>query len=513
MGSPSAPREQTYNHGMPSQPTPPDDQDWVVPNAPSGRWEDESPPQPATSATSRGALAWLESLWSDPRSRPLLVISGLAALGIVGLLCFILLLVLLVDRRDDVVQQPAPLPTQTPGAPQVNPTPLASDVLVVQVNDTPAPLPIPQRLVIETRTYNIQPLLDEGASPSSPAEDAAFWLPTPPFNVLIGLPASEGNRAVLSDLAPNALILVESSGSLYRYRVSRQATLSADEVDALVNTADAPQLVLFLLGETGEQRLIVLAEYADELTPNQPAPLNTPINLGDVIVTALDYRVLPGSSVGLPNTRSFVQVNFQVTSLLSETQVLDAAQFFSELRDANGTPYALSREASTAVGGLGFTQGAFQAGQVITATAGFDVPADAPGPLEWRFSTRRDVPYVAQVIIPYASAPPPPPTPSPIPPPVAEVLILNANISPEGNELRVVGTVRNLTGTFLSGSLSNISLTDANGAPVPINSTLPPLPWTITPGETLAFQITFARPSSGPAIFTLYDQRFEIGGF
>ncbi|MFN3705619.1 MAG: hypothetical protein ACK4WM_06475 [Thermoflexales bacterium] len=500
---------------MASHLTPPDEEEWPLPPSSSGRWEDESSSSIAT--TWGGRLAWLESLWNDPRSRPLLLISGLAAVGIVGLLCFILLLVLLTERREAVVSlpEPAPLPTlatQPTGA-ATSPTGDASSLLVVQLNNTPALSLTPQRLVIQTHTYDLQPLLDAGAPPRSPPKETAFWLPSLPTNLLIGLPNNNDNRAVLNGLTTNALVIVEVNGGPQRYRVARKATLSAAEAEALISAPEGPQLVLFLLGERGEQRLVVLARYADELTPNQPASLNAPINLGDVLVTALDYRVLPGGSVGLPETRSYVQVNFQIVSLLSETQVLDAAQFFSELRDASGTAYALSREASRALGGLGFTQGAFQAGDVLTATAGFEVPTDAPVPWEWRFSVRRDVPYLAQVIIPYAGTAPAEPTPSPTPLPTAEVLILNASISPEGNELRVVGTVRNLTGTFLNTSLSDIALTDANGQPAAVNSTLPPLPWTLTPGETLAFQLTFARPQLGPAIFTLYDQRYEIGGF
>jgi hypothetical protein len=135
-----------------------------------------------------------------------------------------------------------------------------------------------------------------------------------------------------------------------------------------------------------------------------------------------------------------------------------------------------------------------------------------PGPkLEWDFTTEPGNPYVARVSIPYQPIVVPP-TAAPTVAPVADVQVLNVNISPEGNELRVVGTVHNLTDKFLPVSLRDVSLSSGNTL-VALNSSLPAFPWSVTPGETLAFQLTFARPPGGaPANLTLFGQSFEISG-
>ncbi len=181
-----------------------------------------------------------------------------------------------------------------------------------------------------------------------------------------------------------------------------------------------------------------------------------PINLGDVRVRAFGERLVPGGTVGLPAGQNYYQVNIEVTSLV--TRVLDAAQFTSSLIDGAGAQYSFRPRASQAAGGLGWAKGALSPGQTLTATAGFQVPAGMPGPrLEWNFATEPDNPYVARVSLPYqqiAVAPTLPPTVAP----VAEVALLNVNISPEGNELRIVGTVRNLTDKFLTVSLRDFSL-------------------------------------------------------
>jgi hypothetical protein len=91
------------------------------------------------------------------------------------------------------------------------------------------------------------------------------------------------------------------------------------------------------------------------------------------------------------------------------------------------------------------------------------------------------------------------------------VAIVNVQISPEGNELRVVGNVRNLTNQFLSGSLSDVSLSGPGRQLYPLNSSLPAFPWSITPGEALVFQLLFARlQTSEPVIFTLFGQSYRI---
>jgi hypothetical protein len=224
--------------------------------------------------------------------------------------------------------------------------------------------------------------------------------------------------------------------------------------------------------------------------------------------------LIPGRAVGLPAGKNYLQVDFQVTSLLTDTtKVLDAAQFFAELTDGAGTVYQLSEAGSTASGGGGFTKGALQPGQTITATAGFEVPSTLQGPsLEWTFRADRSTPYIARVAIPYrpilVEA-----TAAPTAAPEAEISILAANIAPGGNEIRIVGTARNLTNSFLPAGLQDATLSGPGGQLVPLNSALPAFPWNITAGETLAFQLSFARPQGpGPYVFSLLGQTFEISG-
>jgi hypothetical protein len=124
----------------------------------------------------------------------------------------------------------------------------------------------------------------------------------------------------------------------------------------------------------------------------------------------------------------------------------------------------------------------------------------------------KNTPILAKVALPYkAQATSPTPTTAPVR--VAEVNLLNVNISPEGNELRVVGTLRNLTDKPLAVNLQDAQLSVGDGALQGLNQSLPGLPWNIAPGETLAFQLNFSRPPPGSsAYFVLFGEAFEIPG-
>jgi hypothetical protein len=504
-----------------SDPTPQGPDDWqppaqqASPQPPaSGQWESDEIKPAARQTQAAGRPAWLKpitdmlrgpfgALWDDPRGRPLILVSMLALVGVCALSCFILGLVL-------VANPPTPGPINSTVVAKA--TQSITTSLVVNVNNTPIPASVPTRLTIGNTPYNVSASLlnDKGQwTFDANAQKAAYWVAGTLVNYVIGLPASNENRAILSGLKRNDLIVLDTANGTLRYRMVQSLTIKADE-QALLLAQSVPQLSLLLLGENGDDRHVVIARYTDEGTPNSVTTLGSPINLGDVRVTALNSRLLPGVSVGLPADQNYFQVNVQVTSLI--TRILDASQFSTQLIDMDGTRYQISSQGSFAAGAAGWTQGALNPGDTLTATAGFAIPVALNGTrVEWTFATEVDNPYLARVTIPYQAIVAQS-TVAPTVAPIAEVSLLNVNISPQGNELRIVGTARNLTDKNLAVSLRDIQLT-SNNSLVALNSSLPALPWNVTPGESLAFQLTFARPPAGaPAVFTLFGQSFEITG-
>ena len=512
--NPPPPHDPLDDWQVPAPGSPSGKDDWQAPapGSPSGKWESEeikpvTLQTPAVSNTNKpinDALKGLfGSLWDDPRGRPLLIVSLVAVIGVCALSCFILSVVLLTNQ---------PVPGPIPPTAVIEATRPITAVLIINANNTPIAPALPTRLTIANTPFKVTTIRpdDKGQWPyDRSAQKTAYWVAGTLVNYAFGLPASNDNRAIFDALQLNDLIVLDTSIGTLRYRVTQTETVKVDQL-ASVLAQSSPQLTVILLGENGDERRLAIAHYTDEGTPNSLTTIGVPINLGDVRVTALSTRLLPGTSVGLPADRNYYQVNIQITSLV--TRVLDAAQFTSQLIDPAGQHYEISSQGSFAAGASGWTQGALAPGATLSATAGYEVPNAMTGPkLEWTFATEAGNPYIARVTIPYEAIVVRP-TLAPTVAPIAEVALLNVNISPEGNELHIVGTVRNLTDKFLPVSLREITLSSGNNLSA-LNASLPALPWSITPGETLAFELTFARPPGGaPAVFTLFGQSFEISG-
>lgn len=475
---------------------------------PAGKPPAASPPlsdliKPAISGVARPAAA----LWNDPRGKPLILFSVMGLIVVCGLSCFIFSLALL--SSGPLVPGPGPTPqvTAAPAEPTRMPTPANP----VKANDTPLPVVAPTKLTIRSASFAIEPLrLDRGQWVyDRNKQKTVFWASGTLINYVMGLHASNENKIVFDALAAGDLIVLDTSVGPQRFRVAELQQIRVDD-DAPFRNQLAPQLTLVLLGESGNQRRIAVAKYTDEGTPNTLVSSGVPVNLGDAQVKVTDSRVVQGPAAGLAADRNLYQVNFHVTNLTTRT--LSADQFTSQLIDAAGGKYAVSQPGSSAAGALGWARGVLAPSQTVSATAAFDVPASMPGgKLEWTFALETSTPYLARVSIPYRQLVVAP-TPAPTQAPVAEVTVLGATLSPEGNELRVVGTVRNLTGNFVNVSQRDVSLTSGQTSNL-LNTTLPAMPWSIPANETLAFQFSFSRPPGGqPAIFTLLGRSFEIGG-
>ena len=488
--------------------------DWQPEDLKTGKWEtDEVKPAAKTTQAAGSMMGSLFGpLWNDPRARPLFLISMFLLIGVCALACFVVALLAVNGGGGNGLglfgDAKPPQSTAIAALPM-------SDTLNVQINGTAIAPGVPTRLSIGDKIFAVTGLrlTSEGEWPTFDAtsEKTAYWAGGTLVNYVIGLPANDANKALFDLLKPKDLIVLDTGVGILRYRVSEVTAVKADEA-APLRDQSSPRITLILMGEGGDTRRLVIAPYTDEATANTTAANGVPINLGDVQVTALSERLVPGNSVGLPAGRNYYQVNLQITSLI--TRLLDASQFFTELIDSQGNKYVLSPAGSAASGSAGWAQGALQPGSTTTVTAGFEVPETMQGPtLTWQFAVDKNSPYIARVALPYKALPPVLVATAP-PEAVAEVNVLNANISPEGNELRVVGTIRNLTSEPLPVTLTDLQLSTAAGALTPVNGTLPAVPWNVEPGQTLAFQINFARPpqGSGSVYFTMMGENFEIPG-
>lgn len=490
-----------------------DDDDWQATDSGGGQWEDE---QKRVSRRARprrfSPFDTVTNAWSDSRGRILIVISGFALIGMCVLGCIALLLISIGFGRGGVgiALFPTPTPTSIP-TPTVPAEVLLQNAVIA--NGALIPPGIPTRIDLGGKSFTVKSLaVDAEGAWTYDVNDrrAAWWAMGSLVNYVIGLHNNTDNRALFDSLNSGDLISLETVAGLQRFRVSEKIVLADTDMSLLADQS-RPRVTLIMFGQGGSERDALVADYTDEGTPGEAVAFGAPVNLGDTRVYAFDYGVVPGKDVGLLEGRDLVQVNLMVTNLV--TELVDSAQFTVELIDGQGNRYPLSLPGTTALGGVGWNKGVVAAGETLTLTSAFEVPAGMAGPmLEWSFRTQPASPYVARVMIPFEAAAVPVPTPQPTALPRMRIDVANANISPEGNEISIIGNLTNLTGKPLTISLQDVALTGADGARAPLNSSLPQVPWDVNSGSTLTFKLSFAMPVQLPATLTVLDQQIVIGG-
>jgi hypothetical protein len=490
-----------------------DDDDWQANESGGGRMEDdERGAEAARSRRTRGFMrgGMLAGYWADPTGRVLLIISGILLVFLCAAACAVLLFLGIGVSRNVGGLFPTPTPTIVP-----TPTPPLEFQLqdAVKVNGSSVPPGIPTRLDIGGKSFVVRALgVDADGLWTYDVNDrrAAWWAVGSQVNYVIGLHAGTENTALFEAAAPGDLLSLETAAGLQRFRVTEKTKIAESDLSALADQS-RPRVTLVMFGQGGSERDALIADYTDEGTPGEAVAFGAPVNLGDVRVYAYDYAIVPGREVGLLEGRSMMQVNLQVTNLM--TELLDSAQFNVELIDGRGEKYPLSLPGTTAAGGAGWRKGVVEAGKSVTLTSAFEVPAGMPGPmLEWTFRTQPESPYVARVMIPYEAEPAPIPTPTPVPPSRLRIDVANANISPDGTEISIIGNLTNLTGDALTVSLQDVALAGADGTRAALSTSLPQVPWEVSPGATLTFKLSFVMPVQLPATLTVLDQRVVIGG-
>jgi len=394
-----------------------------------------------------------------------------------------------------------PAPTQGGSAP----------VMVVgSTGSVPLTLTAPSAIEITSRKFQVLPVqVAKGTWPYRPGtlgDDKAVWVFGTLINYVIGLEANPGNTTLLQDLTETDVIkLTTYSGRDVSFRFSGRQWVTVDKTDVFRQMR--PGLTLVLLGEQGNDRLVVSASYLveGEATPvgSTSAKVGMVVDVAGARVGAIGGRMIKNVA-GLPTGNAYYQVDFSVTA--TGPGALDASLFQMELLDASGKRYTLSVPASQA-GSYGLPGGQLLPGITLTATSGFVVPDNLPGAnVIWTFSPRAGEAAPARFQLAVAG---PPPTPDPRT--LVAVQVTGARYSGDTAEIIISGGAGNTSKEPVTISLSDISL-QAGGSLVQVTVTEPSLPWVLQPGQNLAFTVRFARPPAGTALFRMLQSSFELSG-
>ncbi len=440
---------------------------------------------------------------------PALLILGIVAIIALLAACIMgfILLRPLITGNDDATTggtpaagEPTPFPQSTQSA--------AGQPVIVGVSDSgtiSVTLDAPATLDMMGSQWAVQPqnIAVDGLWNPEVADEAAAWVNGTIVNYVFGLNDSESNRTMLESLAPGQQMVVTTrQGVTHTFSFDNRNTVSSS--DRNVFNQQTPGITLLLLGSDDDNRLVVRGRYevaaTDQASGGGVIQMGETAQLGDAQFTPQASSFLtnrPEAPVGF----GFFLIDFVMQNV--GLSAIDTSAYRFTLSDELGNQYALNPIASR-LGNNPPLTGFINAGQSITATAGYQIPAGLISPnLTWTI-TAPDGTQV-QATMPFTAGGTAGQS--------AVISLQQASITPDLNNLIIVGQVTNVGVQPLVLSPEDVSLRTPAGADYLLLATNPPFPWTVPPNQTLQFAVTYQRPiGSSSAVFTILSQPFELSG-
>lgn len=96
---------------------------------------------------------------------------------------------------------------------------------------------------------------------------------------------------------------------------------------------------------------------------------------------------------------------------------------------------------------------------------------------------------------------------------LAEISLLETSTSPDGTTIKVSVSIRNYGQSAFTISSDDVSLTQPDGAALPLESSKPRLPEGIRPDDTKTFELIFPRPTSPTVTLRIFTVEYDIEGY
>lgn len=367
-------------------------------------------------------------------------------------------------------------------------------------------LDAPVTLLIGGQDFNVQQQTinpDGTWSPGLSNNETSGWIYGSIVNYIMALSDSPENRELLDSLAPGAQFLLETvSGARYLFEYESQETVPVN--DQTIFSQHSPGMTLVLLGAGGDERLVINGRYlVNESSGNNDSGdtavgVGEPAQLSDLQIMVTGVTYLPDSPQA-PAGFAFFLVDFQIQNV--GTTAFDASNLQLILVDEIGNQYALNPVAGTQGANQPLTGGFINPGESIQATVGYQIPEGLISPsLQWTVTDTTTGGRV-QVTIPYNGGN------------AAQSAIISLQRVEVTNDLLslvLVGQIINQGDQPLVVTTSDVTLESADGTSYLLLAANPPFPWTIPPGQTLLYAVTFQRPNSETAVFTILNQPFQL---
>lgn len=334
-------------------------------------------------------------------------------------------------------------------------------------------------------------------------ESSAAWVNGTIVNYVFGLDDAEANRSLLESLAAgNQMSVTTRQGVTHTFSFDSRTQVPSS--DRNIYNQQTPGITLVLLGGDEENRLVVRGRYevaaASQTTGGSVIQMGETAQLGDVQFTPQASSFLTNRPEA-PAGFGFFLIDFTMQNV--GLSAVDSSAYRFTLSDELGNQYALNPIASR-LGNNPPLSGFVNAGQSVAATAGYQIPAGLVSPtLTWTIVAPDGT--QVQVTVPFTAGGAAGQS--------AVISIQQATITPDLNNLIIVGQVTNIGVQPLVIAPEDVSLRTPTGSDYLLLATNPPFPWTVPPNQTLQFAVTYQRPiGSSSAVFTVLGQPFELSG-
>jgi hypothetical protein len=370
-------------------------------------------------------------------------------------------------------------------------------------------LDIPVTLTVGERDFVVLPQTinpDGSWSPGISSDSSAGWVYGSIINYIMALQPTAENTSLLQSLAPGSeLVMTTQGGSDFLFEVEGSRQVPVD--DLTVFSQLTPGLTLVLMGENGDERLIVDGRYMVSDSPSasgggetdSEVDMGEPVQLDGMQVTIENATYIPDHPETPPGFAFFI---LDGTLQNTSNTTIDAGTLRPILIDESGNQYVQNPVANSLGANAPLTGGFVTSGQILPFSIGYQIPAGLSSTTLTAQLLRQDTGAGVQINIPFSSK-------SAVE--SATISLQSVEVSQDMSSMVLSGQINNGGNQPIVVAQSDVTLRTPDGASFLILSSNPPFPWTVSAGQTAAFAVTFQRPpAADTAVFNVLNQPFQL---
>jgi hypothetical protein len=440
---------------------------------------------------------------------PIIILSALVIISLIAVCGLGYALINMRDGDESASTSTEPTPFAESGA-SGSSVATGNEAIVYGISDSTTisvTLDMPVALSIGGRNLVVQPVSinpDGTWSPPISGENTAGWVYGSIVNYIMALNPGSENNALLESLVPgDQMVITTQSGSELVFEFESSSMVAVNDSSSFAQLM--PGLTLALMQEGDDQRLIARGRFLLTESTGSTSSSGSEVGVGetaqlaDLQITVTGVSYLPNDPNTPPGFAFFV-VDFQIFN--AGTTAVDISKLQLTLIDEVGNQYALNPVASRLGEHAPLTGGFLNAGESLPVSVGYQVPDGLVSSSVILTVRRTDTGEQVLVNIPFSGSNAVQNT---------TITLQSVEVSADLTSMNLIGQITNNGDQPVVATQDDVWLRTANGSSYLMLSTNPAFPWTIPPGQTVQYAVTFQTPiGADTAIFNVLNQSYQL---